>query len=117
MSLRKINHMDIVSDTCSIRCIIVIPEYLYRISLSYGYLHHIGEEVVRDSSWILSDESARMSTNRIEVSEIHYMPSGMSSIILQEILDYELGCTIGVIRLESAPFGKWKRILVGIDSS
>jgi hypothetical protein len=109
--------MDIVSDTCSIRCIIVIPEYLYRISLSDSDLHHIGKEVVWDSARILTDESARMRANRIEISEIHHMPSGMSSIILEEILDYKLGCTIGVIRLENALFRKWKWILVGIDSS
>lgn len=46
MTLGKIYNMNIISDTCSVRCIIVITEYTKTRKLSYRYLCYIRKQVV-----------------------------------------------------------------------
>ena len=74
MSFCKVNYVDIISDTSSVRSIIVISKYTQLFQFSNCNLCDIWHQVVRDTIWILSDGSALMSTDRVEVTKKNYIP-------------------------------------------
>ena len=56
MRLGKIHNVDIVAETCSVRCRIVIPENAEALTFSDCGLGDERNEVVRNASRKLSDE-------------------------------------------------------------
>ena len=75
MSDGKVDHVDVVTYSGSVRCIIIIAEDAQAFQFSDGNLCDIWDQVVRDSLRILSDETALMSSDRIEVTEQDHVPS------------------------------------------
>ena len=74
MSYCQIHNMNIVSYTCSVRCIVVIAEYTKTLKLTDGNLSHIWKKVVRDTLWILTHKSTLMCSDRVEVTKKNYIP-------------------------------------------
>jgi len=74
MSFCKVNYVNVISHTSSVRSIIIISEYPKFFQFTYCNLCDIWHQVVRDSVWILSDSSALVSTDRVKVTEQHNLP-------------------------------------------
>ena len=68
MTDSQIHYMDIISHTGAVRCGVVITEYIEALSLTYGHLSDIGNQIVRNTFGILTNGTALMSTDRVEVS-------------------------------------------------
>ena len=47
MALGKVYYVDVVTDTCSIRCIVIVSEYAKLFQLAYCYLCDIWHQVVK----------------------------------------------------------------------
>ena len=80
MASCKINNVDVVTDTSSVWCIVVISEYVDALKLSNCNLSNIWKQVVRNTLWILTDQAALMSTDWIEVAKQDYIPLWVSSV-------------------------------------
>ena len=65
MTLCQINHMDIVADAGSVRCVIVVSEYVQLLQLSNGNLRDIRHQVVRNTVRIFTDQAGSMRTDWI----------------------------------------------------
>src|SRR5699024_8175572 len=91
MADRKVYYMDVVADTCSIRCVIVVAEYSKALKFSDRNLCDIRDQVVRDSLRILSDETALMCSDRVEVTEQDNIPFRICCVkICQDLLKHPL---------------------------
>ena len=80
MASCKVYYMDVVTNTGSVRCIVVISEYVDALKLSNCNLSNIWKQVVRNTLWILTDQTALMSTDWIEVAKQDYIPLWVSSV-------------------------------------
>ena len=69
MCLGKINNVDIVAETCSVRCRIVISENAEALTLSDCGLGDERNQVVRNASRKFSDKGRRMCSDRVEIAE------------------------------------------------
>ena len=74
MAFCKVYDMDIISDTCSVRCVIVISEYAEFFQFANCYLCNVWHQVVRDTVRIFTDQTTLMSTNRVEVTKKYHIP-------------------------------------------
>ena len=74
MSNRKVNYMDVISHTCSVRSIIVISEYSKLFELAYCHLCDVRHEVVWNTVWILTHCTTLMSSDWIEVTKKNNVP-------------------------------------------
>ena len=74
MPLCKVNNMNVISHSGSIRCIIIITKYSKLFQLTNCNLCDIWHQVVRNTIRILTDKATLMSTNRIEVTKKYYIP-------------------------------------------
>ena len=87
MSLRKINNMDIITDTCTVRCIVIIAKHTHARKLADCYLCDIWKQVVRDTLWIFSDQTTLMCTNWVEVTKQDHIPFWICKLdICQDLL-------------------------------
>ena len=59
----------LVAHPAAVYSIIVISEYAQFLQLPSGYSRDKRHEIVWDSIWILSDKSALMGSNRIEIPQ------------------------------------------------
>ena len=97
MALGKVYYVDVVTDTCSIRCIVIVSEYAKLFQLAYCYLCDIWHQVVRDTIWILTDGSALMSTDRVEVTKKNYVPLRVCLLdVCKDLLQHGFGPAIWV---------------------
>ena len=74
MAFGKVYYVDVVTDTCSIRCIVIVSEYAELFQFAYCNLCDVWHQVVRDTVRVLTDGSALMSTDRVEVTKKNYIP-------------------------------------------
>ena len=103
MAFGKVDNVDIVADTCAVGCIVVIAEDMDHLELAGSNLCHIGQEVIGNTLGIFTDETADMSTDRIEIAEQHDAPLIISTPdIGQDALLHRFCLSIGIGR---DPFG------------
>ena len=69
MTVCQVHHMDVVAKTGSIRCGIISSEYGEIVPSPYRHLSNIWHQIVRDSLWIFTNQSALMGSNWIEITE------------------------------------------------
>ena len=74
MSNCEINYMDVITYTCSVRCIIIVSKYTKALKFTDCDLCNVWNQVVRNSLWIFSDQSALMSSDWIEVTKKYDIP-------------------------------------------
>ena len=99
MSNCKVYYMDVISHTCSIRCVVIIAKYANALKLSDCNLCNIWKKVVRNTLWILSDKSALMSSDWVEVTEKNYIPLWICCVeVCENLLDHPLCPAIWVRR-------------------
>ena len=97
MASRQIYHMDIISDTGAVRCIIVISENTQFRQLSNRHLHDIRHEIVRNSVRTLPEQAALVSPDGIEIAQKDHTPYRIRLLdITQDLLQHRLGPTIGI---------------------
>ena len=112
MASCKINNVDVVTDTSSIRCVIVISEDVDALKLSNCNLSNIWKQVVRNTLWILTDQAALMSTDWIEVAKQDYIPLWVSSgISVNTCSSIHLVQPYGLV---AVPFGQFS--VIGISA-
>ena len=100
MSFCKVNYVNVISHTSSVRSIIIISEYPKFFQFTYCNLCDIWHQVVRDSVWILSDGSALVSTDRIKVTEKNYVPFRICFLnVCQNLLKHGLCPSVWVCAL------------------
>ena len=93
MTDRQIDYMDIISDTCSIRCIVVIAKHSQTIQFSNCNLCNIWHQIVRDSFRIFSNLSGFVCPDRVKVTKQHNIPLRISCVkICQNLLQHSF-CT------------------------
>ena len=69
MTLCKVNDVDVITYTRAVRCIIVVTEDVNDLALARCNLSYIRKKVVRNTLRIFTDETADVSTDRVEVAE------------------------------------------------
>ena len=97
MALCQVNDVDVVANSSSVMGGIVVSEDAEGLKLADGHLGDIGNQVVGNTLGILTDESALMGSDRVEVSEKHYVPLGISGMkIGKDLLQHALGLSVRV---------------------
>ena len=100
MAFCQVYDMDIVTHTCSVRCIVIVTENAQTFQFTHSYLCNVGNQVVRDTLRILADEAALMSTNGVEIAEKQDVPLRICGMkIGQNLLQHALGTAVGVCHL------------------
>ena len=74
MAFGKIHHMDVVSHTGSVRSIIIVAEHTQFFQLAYSYLGDIGHQVIGDTVGVLSDGTALVSADGVEITQKYNVP-------------------------------------------
>ena len=74
MSLRKVDHMDIVSHTGAVRCIVVVPEHVQMIQLAHRHLRDVGHQIVGHAVGVLPDQPRLVGTNGVKIPQQDYAP-------------------------------------------
>ena len=97
MSLRQIDHMDVVSYAGSVRSVIVVSEYVELFQLAHGNLGDVGHQVVGDAVGILTDHAALVSADGIEVTQKHHVPFRVRLLdVGEDLLQHGLGPAVRV---------------------
>lgn len=55
MTFCQVYDMDIVTHTCSVRCIVIVTENAQTFQFTHSYLCNVGNQVVRDTLRILAE--------------------------------------------------------------
>jgi NRPS condensation-like uncharacterized protein len=96
----KVYNVDIISYACAVNGIIVVAENVEFFQFSNRNLRNIGHEVVGDSLGVLTDKSAFVSTDGVEITEKGNAPTVVGCIkVTQNFFDKELGATINELLL------------------
>ena len=99
MTLREIDHMDVVAHAGAVNRRPVAAEDAQPFASANGHLRDEGHQIIGHSLRVLTDAPARMRTNRIEVTQIADRPGRIrGGQILQDELDHPLGAAIRVGR-------------------
>ena len=86
MSDGKIYYMDIIAHACSVRCVIIITEYTETFQFADSYLCDIRHQIVRDTFRILTDQSALVCSDRVEISQEDNVPLRISRMQVSQYL-------------------------------
>ena len=65
----KVNNVNIVTNTCSVRSIIIVAEYIKVVKLTDSNLSDIRHKVVRNTVRVFAHCAALVSTDRVEITE------------------------------------------------
>ena len=99
MSLCQIDNVDIVAHSCAVVSRVIVTEYAELLKSACGYLCDVRHKVVGNSVWILSDCSALVSADRIEVAEKHNRKVGICVCgVAENLLHHQLCPAVGVGR-------------------
>ena len=91
MTLCKINHVDIVTDTGSVRSIIVVAIYVKLLQLADSNLCDVRHQVIRNAVRVLAHRSGLMRTDRIEVAKQNHIPLRICKLnVCQNLLQHGL---------------------------
>ena len=74
MALCQVHHMDVIPDPGTVRRVIIIAEYIQMVQFAHCHLGNIGNQIVGDSLGILSNQTALMGTDGVEVAQQHHVP-------------------------------------------
>ena len=74
MTDRKVNSVDVIAHTGSVRSRVIIAEDTETFQLADSNLCDIRNQVVRDSLRILADQTALVCTDWVEVAEQNDIP-------------------------------------------
>ena len=74
MAFGKIHHMDIVSHTGSVRSIIIVAEHPQFLQLAHSHLGDIGHQIIGDTVGVLSDGTALVSADGVEITQKYNVP-------------------------------------------
>ena len=74
MAFGKIHHMDIVSHTGSVRSIIIVAEHSQFLQLAHSHLGDIGHQIIGDTVGVLSDGTALVSADGVEITQKYNVP-------------------------------------------
>ena len=72
--------MDVIADTRTVMCLVVVSENAETVPFSDGYLCHIRNEIVGDPFWIFSDAAAFVCADRIEITQKDDVPFWISGV-------------------------------------
>ena len=86
MACCQINHMNIVSYPCSVRCGIVISEDTQTFQFAHSHLSNVRYQVVGNSLGIFTDKAAFMGPDRIKIPEQNYIPFRIAYMQVRENL-------------------------------
>ena len=93
----QIANVDVITNTSTIRSIIVIAEYTQLLSLAYSHLRDIRHQIVWNAIRILTNLTTLMRTDRIEISQQNYIPILICLLhIHQHLLQHRLGLTVWI---------------------
>src|SRR5690625_6280135 len=79
MSPCQIRDMDVVSDTRTILCGVVIPEDVEPGQLSHRHLGDVGHQVIGYPAGIFADSAARVCAHRIKIARSEEHTSELQS--------------------------------------
>ena len=77
MPLCKIHHMNIIADSSSVRCRIIITKHMDFFQFSHRDLGNIGHQIVGDAVGVFSYQAGGMRADRIEVTKQRYIQLGI----------------------------------------
>ena len=80
MAVCQVYHVNVITDTGSVRSVIVIAEYAQAYQLANCHLCNVRKQVVRDTLRILTDTAGLMSSDRVKVAKQHYLPFRIRSV-------------------------------------
>ena len=102
VTLGQVSDMDEVTNTSAIRSWIVGAEYTQLRQMSTSDSLDIWHQVVRDTLWILSDETRAMGTDGVEITKANCREVTIfrRDSILQELFYHGLGLTVWVSRAD-----------------
>ena len=99
MAQSQIDNVDVVTNSSSIVCLVVVSEHLNMVPSSDGNLRNVGDQIVRNSSRVLSDSSTRMRADRIEVAQERNVPRAVRDVqIAKNLLDNILRAPVWIRR-------------------
>ena len=97
MGRSQIHYVDIVAHTRAVVGRIVVAEHTQFLAFTHSHLRDIRHQVVGDTVRILTDTSALVRADRIEVSQQHYIPLRISLLhVHQHFFQHTLRLAVGV---------------------
>lgn len=108
MRINQIWNVYIVSDACSIRCLIVISKDSEMRSLTFDHLLYDRVDVVGSVIWVFINESARMWPDWVEISENYRLDIVIFWCILDDIFAVEFALSIWGWWLEVVSLFEWR---------
>ena len=105
MAACQIHDMDVITHTGSVRSVIIVSEYSDAVQFTDRHLRNVWKQVVRDSFRILSDQSALMCSDRVEVTKQDHVPFRICRMdICQHLLQHALGPSVWIGRCSLRAF-------------
>ena len=74
MAFCKVNDMDVISDAGSVRSIVIVAKNTQLFQLANCNLCDVRHQIVRNTVWILTDQTALVSTDRVEITQQNNVP-------------------------------------------
>ena len=97
MPTGEVDHVDVVANTCAVRCGVIVSKDTYRLKLPDGDLGDIRDKVVGDALRVLSDEAADMCADGVEVTQQYDVLLVVAKVeVGQNLLKHALGLSVRV---------------------
>ena len=97
MTFSQINHVNVISYTCSVGSRIIITEYMKLFKLTAGNLHNVGHKIIGNAVRLFADKPAFVSADWIKIAQKRYLPFVVGNVkVAQYLLDHELCPAVGI---------------------
>lgn len=97
MALGQVNNVDVVAHACAVQCLVVAAEDVQVRKVTVDHAHYVRHQVVWDVVWTLSNESALMCSNWVEVPKRDDTPLLLAGCpVLHDLFNHGLGLSVGV---------------------
>ena len=77
MTLGQIHDMNVVTHACAVWCVVVLAVHAQFTQLAHRDLRDEGHQVVGDAVGILTNQTRRMRTHGVEITQYGQTPSGV----------------------------------------
>ena len=89
--------MNIVADTGSVVSRIIVAEYAETFQFADCHLCNIGHQIVWNTVRILTDQSAFMCADRIEITQESNAPLVVGCVYIpQDLFNHQFGASVGI---------------------
>ena len=105
MAFCKVNDMNVVSDAGSVRSVVIVTKNTQLFQLADCNLCDVRHQIVRNTIGIFTDQTALVSTDRVEITQQNNVPFRICFLdICQNLFQHGFCPTVGVCALSLRAF-------------